>query len=151
MTSASGSKSDWISKLPPEKRAEILRRFNQGNDFEKDVLSARNQSANYDRIHTSDVDLKQQYAVPDGLSERITEVKDVKDVKDLSVSDQFRIYQESQLPIDLIVSPKTQTISGPLRDLVKDSGGSIDIFDPSSSNFHEFDFETGTFNITGRK
>ena len=142
------SKNDWISKLSPEKREEVLSRFNAGNDFEKEVLSARNQSANYDRLYTSRTDLAQEYAVPDSLSQRITEVKDVKD---LSVTDQFRIYRESNLPIDLINSPKNQTMSGPLVDLIQDSGGTIDIFNPSSKMFHGFDFETGTYNLKGRK
>ncbi|WP_414932101.1 hemagglutinin repeat-containing protein [Vibrio europaeus] len=146
--SKASSSRDWISKLPPEKREEVLARFKQGNDFEKKALTAKGKTPNKERIHSTNDTTNQKYAVPDGLDGRITEVKDVKD---LAVSDQFRIYKDSELPIDLIVSPKTETISAPLKDLVKDSGGTIEIYDPSKSNFHKYNHDDGTFDIEGKK
>ena len=75
----------------------------------------------------------------------------MKDVKDLSVSDQFRIYEESNLPIDLFVSPKNETISNPLQNLIQDSGGTINIFDSNRNLFHGYDFNSGTYNINGKR
>lgn len=55
------------------------------------------------------------------------------------------------LPIDLTNSPKNKTMSGPLVDMIRDSRGTIEIFNPSSNKFRGLDFDTGTYNIISRK
>ncbi|WP_418303701.1 putative toxin [Pandoraea pulmonicola] len=60
---------------------------------------------------------------------------EIKDVVNISNSNQFRGYFETGKPIQLVVSPNTQRISQPLRELISNSGGSIRVYDPSSGTF----------------
>ena len=135
--------------MTPEAKANILKNFNKGLEFEKIGLQTLEKSPNRQRLYSSNNSSStQDYAVPDALDTRITELKDVEK---LSITDQFRIYQESNLPIDLYTSPKTQVISQPLQNLIQNSQGSIGIISPQSGFIHDYDFVTGTYNIKGKK
>lgn len=128
-------------------RARILEGFRSGNQFEAQARAAMDVSKNYDRIYGSG-ELAGKYAVPDSMSAGIVEFKDVRE---LSRDLQFRLYEQSQRRIDLVVSPRTEYISRPLIDSVRSSSGSISIFDPRSGLFHPYDFDSGVFLITRPK
>ena len=78
-------------------------------------------------------------------------IVEFKDVRELSKDLQFQLYEQSQKRIDLVVSPKTEYISGPLAETIRGSGGSISIYNPRSGLFHPYDFESGMFLITRPK
>jgi len=60
---------------------------------------------------------------------------EVKDVTNLSMSNQFRGYFATGNPVNLVVSPNTQTISTELVNQIIDSGGSIRVFTPATGTF----------------
>ena len=128
-------------------RARILERFRAGNEFETQARAAMDVSKNYDRIYGSG-ELGGKYAVPDSMRAGIVEFKDVRE---LSRDLQFQLYGQSQKRIDLVVSPRNEYISGPLVETIRDSGGSISIFNPRSGLFHPYDFDSGMFLITRPK
>ncbi|MDR2637806.1 MAG: hypothetical protein LBB55_05650 [Zoogloeaceae bacterium] len=67
---------------------------------------------------------------------------EVKNVEKLSMSDQLRaqIQRAGELgqPFNLVVSPKTQYISGPLLEAIEEIGGSIYRYDPATGILTEF-------------
>ena len=60
---------------------------------------------------------------------------EIKDAKSIGITPQWRGYAASEKPIDLIISPKTQTISQKIIYIVKKYEGSIKIYDPVT--YHE--------------
>jgi len=70
-------------------------------------------------------------------------VTDVKDHLDLTNSDQLRAFYdyatENNLSFNIIISPRTQTISEPLLDNIRSSGGSVMQFDPASNELTPVD------------
>ena len=102
----------------------------RGVAFQSDALTARGIDENTLRITVTLPDGKPVTVIPDTLGRTIIEVKDVKN---LSNSDQFRGYLQASIqqekPIELIVSPKTESISQPLKDLIRRTNGSIRVFD----------------------
>ena len=113
--------------------ANRQRAFDRGRKFEKDVLEELELPEKKKRISVTMNDGTLVTVIPDAQS--TTLIIEVKDVVNLSNSDQFRAYFATRRPINLIVSPNTQTISKPLRDLIRDSGGSIRTFDPATKTF----------------
>jgi hypothetical protein len=145
---ASGGRSAQIGGInlrayDAETRARILERFRSGNEFESQARAAMDVSKNFDRIYGSG-DLAGKYAVPDSMRAGIVEFKNVQELsKDL----QFQLYEQSQKRIELVVSPRTEYISGPLVETVRASGGAISIFNPRTGLFHPYDFDAGVFLI----
>jgi hypothetical protein len=112
----------------------------RGVAFQSDALTARGIDENTLRITVTLPDGKPVTVIPDALGRTIIEVKDVKN---LSNSNQFRGYLQASIdqgkPIELIVSPRTESISGPLKNLIRvDSGGSIKVFDPATKTFSPY-------------
>jgi hypothetical protein len=133
--------------LDPGTRARILERFRSGNEFEAQARAAMDVSKNFDRVYGSG-DLSGKYAVPDSMRAGIVEFKDARELsKDL----QFQLYEQSQKRIELVISPRTEYISGPLIESVRASGGSISVFNPRTRLFHAYDFDAGVFLIEGSK
>ena len=127
-----------------ETRNKILANFRAGNTFEAQARQAAAAQKNYDRIYGTG-ELEGSYAVPD--ARRAGRIVEIKDWRDLARDRQFQIYEQSGSPIDLITSPKTQSISGPLIDTIKESGGTVSIFEPRTGAFHRYDFGSGTYLI----
>jgi len=133
--------------LDAASRARILERFRSGNVFETQAREAMDVSKNFGRVYGSR-ELLGKYAVPDSMRTGIVEFKDVRQLsKDL----QFQLYEQSGRRIELVVSPKTEYISGPLIETVRASGGALSIFNPRTSLFHPYDFESSMFLIKGSK
>ncbi len=65
----------------------------------------------------------------------MTDIKNVASLSDSPQLTSFHKFAESQgLPFNLIVGPKTTHISGPLLDRVRQSGGAVHCYDPSSKS-----------------
>ena len=74
-------------------------------------------------------------SVPDLIS-ALGDVTEIKNVVNLSFTKQLQIQaQAADGSFNLIVSPRTQYISGPLQDAVSASGGTIRIYNPATRTF----------------
>lgn len=70
-------------------------------------------------------------------------VTDVKNWIDVTNNDQLRAFyqyaSDNELPFNLIVGPRTQTISEPLLDNIRATGGGVMEFDPVTRQFNPID------------
>jgi hypothetical protein len=107
--------------------------FQRGLQFQGDALSALGVPENTQRISVTLPDGTFFTVVPDALDG--STIVEVKDVTNLSNSNQFRGYLATGNPVQLIVSPNTQTISQPLQNLITSSGGSIRVFNSATGTF----------------
>ncbi|TDQ86204.1 filamentous hemagglutinin N-terminal domain-containing protein [Paraburkholderia silvatlantica] len=107
--------------------------FQRGIQFQGDALSALGVPENTQRITVTLSNGSPVTVVPDALDG--STIIEVKDVANLSNSNQFRGYLATGNPIQLIVSPNTQTISQPLQNLINTSGGSIRVFNSVTGIF----------------
>jgi filamentous hemagglutinin len=104
----------------------------RGNAFESQVINALGAAKNTTPVSVPGLGR----AIPDVLGGGITEIKDVVN---LSFTRQLRIeHAAAQGPFNLVVSPRTEYISGPLRSAVRESGGSIRVFDPATGTFRSW-------------
>ncbi len=111
-------------------RARLARNAVRGRAFEKQVIKALGATKNTASVKVSGVGR----AIPDVIDQGgFTEIKDVID---LSYTKQLQIQvAASPGPFNLIVSPRTQTISDPLQRAVRNSRGTIRVFDPATGLF----------------
>lgn len=67
-------------------------------------------------------------------------VTEVKNWLDLTNDDQLRAFhqyaREKNLPFNIIIGPRTQTISEPLLNNIRDTGGRVLQYDPETKNLH---------------
>ena len=110
----------------------VLTPMQRGLVFQDQALAAKGVAANTQRLVVQLPSGEVATVIPDALGNTIVEVKDVAN---LYASTQFRAYLATGKPIELIVSPTTQTISAPLTNLIRQSGGTIQIYDPSTGVF----------------
>jgi hypothetical protein len=70
-------------------------------------------------------------------------VTDVKNIINLSNDDQLRAFSkyalENKLPFNSIIGPRTQSISEPLLDGIRQTGGKVIRFDPTTGQFKNID------------
>jgi hypothetical protein len=73
-------------------------------------------------------------------------VTDVKDWMDLTNSPQLAAFHwyavDRDLPFNLIIGSRTRSISAPLLDNVRQTGGAVRLFDPSTGKFTVVDIGT---------
>jgi len=107
----------------------ILENSIRGNAFEAQVREALGATKNTTPVTIPGLGT----AIPDIMGVGITEIKDVLRI---SFARQLRIEAAAtDGPLNLIVSPRNQYISGPMRQAVERSGGSIRVFDPGTGPF----------------
>ena len=108
----------------------------QGLQFQGDALAARGVPANTTRISTTLPDGTPITVIPDGavggIRGTLIECKAVCNIKN---SDQFRGYAATGQPIELIVSPQTQSISDTVINIIDRSGGSVRVYDSTTGKF----------------
>ena len=104
-----------------------------GAAFESATLSALGLPKNTTVINTTLRDGTPISVIPDAISGGTT--IECKNICHLTNSDQVRAYQSTTMPIQLIVSPETKTISSSVFDLIYKSGGSIKVFNPATGQF----------------
>jgi hypothetical protein len=107
----------------------------QGLEFEQAALDVLGVSKNTKPVTVTLESGKSVTTIPDGY--KLGSIIECKDVCYLSMSDQFRAYGAMNKPIELIVSPNTQKISGPLFRLINIDrpGSSIRIYNPETGTF----------------
>lgn len=76
--------------------------------------------------------------VPDLWGTNVGGLIEAKNVQNLSMSNQLRaqiqVATSTGQPMNLVVSPRTQSVSGPLIDGIRSTGGNIYIYNPSTSS-----------------
>jgi hypothetical protein len=113
----------------------ILRNAVHGGEFERDVLKALEAAKNKVKIEVEGVGR----SIPDILNKGIREIKSGVEIDS---SQQLRTQsawaKEHGVPFNLIVSPATQRVSNPVKELVFETGGTIQRFDPATGSFTPF-------------
>jgi RHS repeat-associated protein len=105
---------------------QIMQNAQNGLAFESAVLDALGIAKNTTSVTASGLGT----TVPD-IIDASGNITDIKNVIDLTFTRQLQIQAEAARgSFNLIVSPRTQSISQPLLDAVNTSGGRIQIFDP---------------------
>ena len=70
---------------------------------------------------------------------------EAKDVLKLSrtrqLDGQIALALEHKQPFNLVVSPRTQSVSGPLRRAVRETGGTVYVYNPATDALTEFKFK----------
>jgi hypothetical protein len=120
----------------------ILANAVRGREFERVVFEALNAAQQAIRINKNTTKISVEgmgRSVPDVLHQGIREIKDVVEI-DSSV--QLRIQaayaQARGIPFNLIVSPNTKRISNSVQNMIRDTGGTIQRFDPATGTFTPF-------------
>jgi filamentous hemagglutinin len=99
--------------------------------FENSVLDALGATKNTAKLTVDELGT----SIPDVL-EQNGNVTEIKNVANLSFTKQLQIQaQAADGSFNLVVSPNTQYISGPLQDAVYGSGGTIRVFNPTTGIF----------------
>jgi len=109
---------------------QITQNAQNGLAFEGQVLNALDAAKNTTAVNVPSLGR----AIPDIMGKNgITEIKNVIN---LSFTRQLQIEAAaSEGPFSLIVSTRTETISGPLQNAVYSSGGTIQVFDSATGAF----------------
>ena len=114
----------------------------RGLEFERAVFEALNAAQQAIRINKNTTKISVEgmgRSVPDILHQGIREIKDVVEI-DSSV--QLRVQaayaRAFGMPFSLIVSPSTKRISDSVQQMVRDTGGTIQRFDPATGTFTPF-------------
>ena len=67
---------------------------------------------------------------------------EIKNVLNLSLTTQLeamiKTASDTKIPFNLVVSPRTRSISEKLKKAIKDTGGSIQVFDPVTGTMVPF-------------
>ena len=83
--------------------------------------------------------------VPDLWGRNVGGVLEAKNVQKLSLSNQLRaqikLAGENNQPFNLVVSPRTRTVSEPLWRQVRNTGGDIYVYNPATKDLTEFKFK----------
>ncbi|WP_249583668.1 putative toxin [Pseudomonas viridiflava] len=143
-----------LSKIEPivgksESAPQVVVNSKSGNEFERLVIKEFDHVGGTKNVEAITVQLPNGTAVttiPDMLGRTAGGLVEIKNVINLSNSNQLRaqlqLAESTGQPFTLIVSPRTQTISGPLRSridaVVSKNGGGIYKFDPSTKIFSEY-------------
>lgn len=124
-----------------ELAARLAENAARGGAFERAVLEALGQAKNTTKV-TGAFRGGVGRAIPDILKEGVT---DIKDVVDLTFTRQLQIEYDTARaagePFSVIVSPRTRNISQPLKRAVRDTGGTIQRFDPGTGTLTEIKIE----------
>jgi len=120
------------------KAARLAENARLGKMFENAVLDALGASKNTGGV--SDV-MSRVTTIPDLAIGSRFGVTDIKNVQNLSSSSQLRAQfsaaQTAGTAFNLIISPRTATVSRSVQDMVARTGGKIFIFDPKTNKFAE--------------
>jgi RHS repeat-associated protein len=109
---------------------QVLQNAAQGRAFEASVIDALGAEKNTTSVTVPGLGT----SIPDVMNDAGT--TEIKNVLNLSYTNQLRIQvAATDGPFNLIVSPRIQYISGPLQEAVRNSGGTIQIFDPDTGEF----------------
>ncbi|WP_114391083.1 putative toxin [Notoacmeibacter marinus] len=119
--------------------AQITINRQNGAEFEQQVIDALGLVGGVKNTTPKTVTLlngAKVTTIPGLWSRNVGGLLEAKNVQNLSLSPQLRaqaqIARETGQPMNLIVSPRTQRVSGPLLDDVRSTGGNVHIYDPAT-------------------
>ncbi|HIE30059.1 TPA: hypothetical protein EYP66_22570, partial [Candidatus Poribacteria bacterium] len=133
----------------PNRGSQIALNRQNGAVFEQQVVDALGHVGGVKNGTPVTVTLpsgKQVTTIPDLWGRNTGGILEVKNVQNLSNSNQMRaqlqLAESTGTPFNLVVSPRTQSISGPLRARIdavtRKVGGGIYRYDPSTGNLSDF-------------
>lgn len=80
--------------------------------------------------------------IPDLWGKNVGGLLEVKNVKDLSLSNQLRaqikVASDTGQPLNLVVSPRTNNVSGELMRQVRSTGGDVYRYNPATGDLTKF-------------
>jgi len=127
--------------------ASVNVRMNQaaGAEFERQVIEALSHNGVGKNTTVVEVTLpngQKVTTIPDAWGREAGGLLEIKNVKQLRMTDQLRaqirLANETGQPINLVVSPRTQSVSQNVLDQIRDAGGEIYRYDPKSGLLTEF-------------
>jgi hypothetical protein len=133
------------SQPSPNKQSKL-----DGDTFLKSVLEALGAEENYDKIPGSTRSGKSGKSEPDLLDPqnalvRQYDVTEIKDEKNISYSSQLQIQNDyarnAGKTHNLIIGPKTQSVSKQLQQEIRRTGGIIVKYDPGKRAFTKVKFD----------
>jgi filamentous hemagglutinin len=114
----------------------ILENAIRGRAFERAALSALGAAKNTSKVVVEGLGK----SIPDIIRGSITEIKSGERI---SNTRQLRIQAAEAarrgVPLNLIVGPETKSVSGPLQDAIKESGGRVLVYNPTTGAFSLFE------------
>ena len=115
--------------------ARLAENARRGRQFEKAVLEALHAAKNTRRIKAPNG----ARTIPDLPVTQLYGVTEIKDVKNISITKQLRaqaaVAAQKGLPFNLIVSPRTESVSRPLLEAIERLGGQIFYFSADTGRF----------------
>jgi hypothetical protein len=113
----------------------ILMNAVRGGEFEIAVLKALEAAKNKTKIEVKGVGR----SIPDILNEGIREIKSGVEIdSSQQLRTQYAYAQKKRLPFNLVVGPATRRVSQRVREMVYNTGGTIQRFDPATESFTPF-------------
>jgi hypothetical protein len=111
----------------------ILANAVRGGEFERAVLKAMEAAKNPIKIEVEGVGR----SIPDILDKGITEIKSGVEIDSSpQLRTQSAYARKNRVPFNAVVSPATRRISKSVRELVSDTGGTIQRSDPATDPLH---------------
>lgn len=116
-----------------------------GVAFEQQVVDAFDHVGGVKNTAPVTVDLPngaQVTTIPDLWGRNVGGLLEVKNVQNLSMSNQLRaqikVATDTGQPLNLVVSPRTNTVSGELMRQVRSTGGDVFRYNPSTGELTKF-------------
>jgi hypothetical protein len=126
------SDAEWETQNAVEQKPQVVQNGANGRAFENSVIDALSGVTKNTTPYTVD---GLGTSIPD-LVDESGNITEIKNVVNLSFTRQLQIQaQSAEGSFNLIVSPRTQSISTPLFNAVQESGGTIQVFDPATRTF----------------
>ncbi len=123
------------SSIAPNRTPQVTINRQNGAEFEQQVIDALGPVGGVKNTTPQTVTLSNGTVVttiPDLWGRNVGGLLEAKNVQNLSLSPQLRaqaqIARESGQPLNLVVSPRTQQVSGPLLNDVRSTGGNVGPF-----------------------
>jgi len=125
----------------PNRAEQLIINRQNGTEFEKKVVDALDHVGGTKNTIPVTVTLqngKSVTTIPDLWGTNVGGLLEAKNVQNLSLSTQLQaqiqVAIENGKPLNLIVSPRTQNISGPLINGVRGTGGNVYIYNPATDS-----------------
>ncbi|WP_107497092.1 putative toxin [Thalassobius sp. I31.1] len=130
-----------ITRLATNRTPQVTINRQNGAEFEQQVIDALGPVGGVKNTTPRTVTLSngtEVTTIPDLWGRNVGGLLEAKNVQRLSLSPQLRaqsqIARESGEPLNLVVSPRTQTVSGPLLNDVRSTGGNVFVYNPATDS-----------------
>ncbi|MGU3400492.1 hemagglutinin repeat-containing protein [Brucellaceae bacterium D45D] len=128
-----------LNTAAPNRTPQIVINNQNGAEFEQQVVDAFGHVGGTKNTTAVTVTLEngtQVTTIPDLWQSSVGGLLEAKNVQNLSMSNQLRaqiqVATETGQPLNLVVSPRTQSVSGPLVSGVRSTGGNVYVYNPAT-------------------